>query len=319
MQLRLGEAHRVTGLRRDSSGVDLLLADGTSLRARYVIACDGASSTVRQHVGIGFAAIGAGQRWLVVDAVGTEPPSPGAAWVTYHCDPASPAVVMPTPQGMRVELLLADPDGPVGPVDPAEAAALVRAHLDAAGPDAAVERATTYRFASRTATSWRSGRVLLAGDAAHTMPPFAGQGLAAGIRDVANLTWKLALVLRGHAAPDLLDSYEAERRPHLRDMTRLTRLMGGLVTAANPVAAGTRDTGLRVIGRTPVLGPWLRSGGPGPRTRQLASPLIQQRTVGSGWTGCRVRASHSSVPACSRTRPSTRHCWASGTVSAPAR
>ena len=95
--------------------------------------------------------------------------------------------------------------------------------------EATLERATCYSFQSIVARPWRLGRLLLAGDAAHQTPPFLGQGMCAGIRDVANLAWKMARVLRGKSGDSLLDSYETERAPHVREYIALAVRLGGLI------------------------------------------------------------------------------------------
>jgi 3-(3-hydroxy-phenyl)propionate hydroxylase len=117
------------------------------------------------------------------------------------------------------------------------------------GETAEVERAVVYTYHRRTAARWRTGRVLLAGDAAHLMPPFAGQGFSSGARDAGNLAWKLAAVLAG--APDaLLDSYERERRPHVAAMQRIAVTMGALVQATGPRRIRARDAFLDAIDGT---------------------------------------------------------------------
>ena len=117
-----------------------------------------------------------------------------------------------------------------------------------------VLRAVTYRYGARRADRWQAGRVLLAGDAAHTMPPFAGQGLGAGIRDA----WTLAgLLATGDPA-----GYQALRAPHVAAMTRLSLLLGAVVETRSATAAGVRDALLRRAFRAPGLGPWLSRGGP---------------------------------------------------------
>ena len=116
-----------------------------------------------------------------------------------------------------------------------------------------VERAVVYTFHARTARRWRAGRVLLAGDAAHLTPPFAGQGFSSGARDVANRAWKLDAVLRG-APRRLLDSYETERRPHVAKMQHLAVRWGGVVQTADPRIARLRDLGLVALERSGALG-----------------------------------------------------------------
>jgi 3-(3-hydroxy-phenyl)propionate hydroxylase len=288
VRMVLGRAGHVLDLAQDATGVDLRLHDGERLRCRYVLACDGASSPMRALAGVPFVGGSFSQRWLVVDTLAATGPDPDA-WVEWHCDRRRPAVVVPGQHGSRVEVLLGHGRPGTGQEHTAghDADVLATAPEIAAtyvGRHAAVERATTYLFADRTAQSWRVGRVLFAGDAAHTMPPFAGQGLAAGVRDVTNLAWKLRLVLGGFAGPDLLDTYEAERRPHLRQMTRLTRLAGSLITPTSRPVAAIRDTGLRAAARAPGLGAVLREGRIKPSQR-LPGSAASALVGGSGGGG----------------------------------
>jgi 3-(3-hydroxy-phenyl)propionate hydroxylase len=250
----LGRA--VVGLRQIAGAVTLTLDDGTLLRAPYVVGVDGARSTVRDLVGVGVRGPREAQRWLVVD-VRTDEDAPGPARVTYSCDPGLSLVHMPVPGGRRLELLLAP-----GTAEP-DVDALLAAHLG--GVRGEVERVATYEYRIRTARRWRAGRVLLAGDAAHTMPPFAGQGLAAGLRDVVDLGWRLPLVVRGVADPRLLDDYERERRPHFARMTRLSRVAGAVLTTRSEGGAAARDRLLRAATRVPAVDAWFASGGPRPR------------------------------------------------------
>lgn len=250
----LGRA--VAGLEQRAGAVTLTLDDGTLVRAPLVVAADGANSTVRDLVGVTSRGPRAAQRWLVVD-VRTDEARPVPSRVTYHCDPRLSLVHMPVPGGRRLEFLLAHeaPEPDVG--------TLLAPHLD--GVRAEVERVATYEYRVRTASRWRVGRVLLAGDAAHTMPPFAGQGLAAGLRDAVDLGWRLPLVARATAGLRLLDGYERERRPHVARMTRLSRLAGAVLTTPSEAGAVVRDRVLRTATRAPGVGAWLASGGPRPR------------------------------------------------------
>src|SRR5262249_54013893 len=112
-------------------------------------------------------------------------------------------------------------------------------------------RAVIYSHHVRIAERWRVGRVFLAGDAAHAMPPWIGQGMSAGVRDAANLCWKLAAVLGGHAPDSLLDSYEAERKPHVTEVTRRAVKVGRLITERNRVVASLRDRVVRGLSHLP--------------------------------------------------------------------
>jgi 3-(3-hydroxy-phenyl)propionate hydroxylase len=113
------------------------------------------------------------------------------------------------------------------------------------GDDIQIERRAVYRFHGLVADRWREGRVLLAGDAAHQMPPFAGQGMCSGVRDAGNLAWKLAAVLAGESDDILLDSYQAEREPHVRAIIETAIAMGKVICLTDPEAAAARNAGMR--------------------------------------------------------------------------
>jgi 3-(3-hydroxy-phenyl)propionate hydroxylase len=148
---------------------------------------------------------------------------------------------MPLPGGHRWEWLLAPGEAPFDP----------RPLLP---PGVEVVREVTYRYGARRASTWRRGRVLLAGDAAHTMPPFAGQGLGAGVRDA----WALgALLPQGR-----VQEYELLRAPHVRAMTRLSLFLGSVLETRSAVAASSRDVLLAAAFRAPGVGRWLGRGGP---------------------------------------------------------
>lgn len=274
VQVGAGAQFRAVGIAQDDDGVTVELAGGSRLRSKYVLACDGSSSSIRAMLGVRMLPGSFVQHWLVVDTL-IDQRIPRPDWVVWRCDPAQAAVLVPSREGMRIEVLLDRAVETGAPVPADVAAAHVAAYLP--GEHAEVERAATYTFRAQSAESWRVGRVLLAGDAAHTMPPFAGQGMAAGLRDVSNLAWKLHLVTAGLASPDLLDTYQSERAHHLRQMTRLTALAGRLITTSSPVGSRVRDRGLRIAGAMPYLGPLLREGRIKPAERHgkgAAAPLV---------------------------------------------
>jgi 3-(3-hydroxy-phenyl)propionate hydroxylase len=139
----------------------------------------------------------------------------------------------------RWEFMIRPGEDPAAVATPDSIAALLEP-WDVAGA-VTLERSAVYRFHALVAKAWRQGRVLLAGDAAHQMPPFAGQGLCSGVRDAANLGWKLAAVIRGEAGDGLLDSYQAEREPHVRAIIDMALMMGRTVCITDPAAAAARD------------------------------------------------------------------------------
>ena len=270
VELALGA--ELEGFEQDAGGVtaavrDVATGERRAVRASYLLACDGARSPVRRALGIGFSGSTFEQRWLVVDLACRQPLA-HLPYYTAVCDPARPFVNMPNPGGHRFEWMLHPGEDEAELTEPARVRALLAPHLD---PDAVeVLRAVVYTFHARMAARWRDGRVLLAGDAAHAMPPFAGQGLGSGIRDAANVAWKLAAVLDGRAGDALLDSYERERRPHVEAMIRLNALLGAIFQSTDPRVAAARDAVLRGVMATP-LGAWVRRGGPRP------SPALPRR------------------------------------------
>ncbi|MGA0601497.1 bifunctional 3-(3-hydroxy-phenyl)propionate/3-hydroxycinnamic acid hydroxylase [Caulobacter sp. KR2-114] len=237
--VRLGVT--LTGLAQDAEGVsaDLAGPDGAAtVRARWLIGCDGASSAVREAIGGRLSDYQFDEPWLVVD-VHAEPGARLPEVNLQVCDPRRPTTcVLGGPGRHRWEFMLLPGETPEAMLDEAVVQALI-APWDC-GP-VTLERMAVYRFHGLVADRWRDGRVLLAGDSAHQTPPFAGQGMCSGLRDAANLAWKLAAVLRGAAGPALLDSYQAEREPNVRGYIELAIGMGRMVCTLDPTAAAERD------------------------------------------------------------------------------
>jgi 3-(3-hydroxy-phenyl)propionate hydroxylase len=248
VDVRLGA--EVESFAQDADGVTVDVA-GEPVRARWLVGCDGASSTVRRLLDVPLRGRQLRHRWLVCDAVG--PPVPGRQLFTYTCDPSLPQVDMAVPGGHRWEWLLRSGDWP----DPTCAAGLLARDTDV---PLEIARAVVYGFAARRAVTWRVGRVLLAGDAAHTMPPFAGQGLGAGLRDA----WALGALLPRASSLGDLDRYQRLREPHLRRMTALSLFLGAVLQTGSAPVSRARDALLHRAFRAPALGPWLRRGGPRP-------------------------------------------------------
>jgi len=233
-------------------------------RARYVVGCDGARSLVRRLIGSAQFDLGFHERWLVVDVILKRPRPDLGEYSLQHCDPARPATyAYGTGKRRRWEIsLLADED-PASMTEPAHVWPLLAKWITP--DDADLERAAVYMFHSVIADGWRRGRLLIAGDAAHQTPPFLGQGMCAGLRDAANLGWKIERVLRGFAADGLLDTYERERAPHVRDYIELAVKLGGLINTKAAEAALVdkipSDGGpARMQSIRPRLGPGLVAG-----------------------------------------------------------
>ncbi|HWB95805.1 MAG TPA: FAD-dependent monooxygenase, partial [Bryobacteraceae bacterium] len=141
-----------------------------------------------------------------------------------------------------------------------------------------IERRAVYRFHARVADTFRRGRTFLVGDAAHITPPFVGQGLVAGLRDAANLSWKLAWVIKGRASEKILNSYDAERRPHAAAMINLARLMGRLVMPGSPVAAWLIHGLLRQLRRIPLVRRYFDELGIKPKNRFACGLFVKGRS-----------------------------------------
>lgn len=224
-----------TAAEQDHTGVTVTVQgpDGhaQSLRAAYVIAADGGRSPMRERLGIEMIGSTYAQDWIVVDTL-NDPNTKNAS--VFICSDKRPHVSIPAPRGgRRYEFMLlpgeTHQDGladgfvegllaPFRTIDPAD-----------------IVRKTIYTFHARIARRWRKGRIFLAGDAAHLTPPFAGQGMNAGLRDAANISWKLAVVLNGAGGEALLETYQSERNDPAWAMIQLAVAMGDIVM---PIDAG---------------------------------------------------------------------------------
>ena len=208
-------------------------------RARYVVGCDGARSPVRQHIGSPLVDLGLRQPWLVFDVV-LEKPVDLPDHTVQHCDPQRPMTYCNVVGARRRwEIMVLPDDDRDALVQPGNLWRMVAPWVR---PDQArLERAAIYTFHSVIADGWRDRRLFLAGDACHQTPPFLGQGMCAGIRDASNLAWKLHAVLAGQAADALLDTYESERKPHVRALIELAVRLGDIIQTTDPARAAERD------------------------------------------------------------------------------
>jgi len=294
IDVRRGE--EVTGLTRDG-GLVVVTAGDRSVRAAAVLGCDGANSTVRRLIGASMRDLGPADRWLVLDI---RSPVPLPVWPGVHqvCDAARPTTFLPvTGARYRWECRMAPGETVAELTTPDRLARLLRP-ADPARVE--VVRGVEYTFRAQVADRWRDGRVLLAGDAAHLSPPFVGQGLGLGLRDVHQLAWKLAAVLDGGADEELLDTYQAEREPHARALIRMALLLGRLMTGGGRGGDVVRRAVLAVVRRIPAVArlatdsrtPALR---PGPLVvrrgragRRLAGTLVPQPEVLVDGRTCRL-------------------------------
>jgi 3-(3-hydroxy-phenyl)propionate hydroxylase len=229
----------------------------------------------RTQLGIGFEGRTYEDPWLVIDTK-VKQPWPEVDRLRFHCDPDRPAVDCPTPLGHhRWEF----------PVLPGEDRDELKSEESVwrllgrhgIGPDhVELLRRVVYVHHVRFAERWRAGRVFLMGDAAHVMPPWIGQGMAAGVRDASNLCWKLAAVLDARATPALLDSYEVERQPHVRAITEKAIFFGKVITERRRRRAAVRNLLWRAAMRVPRLGSYFRRGDWFPRSHYDVGFLADQ-------------------------------------------
>ena len=301
-------ATETTALAQDGDGITLTqrASDGSvqTVRARWAIACDGGASTLRGMAGIALDDLGFDEPWLVVDVRVNER---GLAKLpktsVQFCEPERPCTMVIGPGNhRRWEISLKAGEDPKQAATPEGTWALLERWITP--EDGELWRQSSYRFHALVARNWRAGRVFVAGDAAHMQPPFLGQGMCQGVRDAANLAWKLAAVVQGRvqgaAADTLLDSYGAERQAHVRALTTRLKAVGAIICERDAAKAGERDARLLaecggVVKDTPrqdVL-PRLETGllaaadssGRGtlfPQPRLASGELMDQR-CGTGW------------------------------------
>lgn len=243
----------MTACRDTGAGVEVELgtAEGTAtVTGSYLVGCDGGRSGTRYQMGVSFDGTTSSTRWLVVD-IASDPL--GHPNIEVAADPGRPNVSVSIAHGIRrFEFMIHDDETD----EQAEDSHFVEAMLAPFVPypeRLEVVRRRVYTHHSRIAGAFRRGRLLLAGDAAHLMPVWQGQGYNSGIRDAANLGWKLAAVATGHAEDALLDSYDLERRAHARAMIDLSTMVGKVISPTNRKVAAVRDVLVRIAAAIPPV------------------------------------------------------------------
>jgi len=220
----------------DQSGV------ARSVVCRYLVACDGASSVIRKSLGIGFGGKTYQQDWLIID-VGKNPVDSDE--IFFSIDPARPGITLPLPLGRRRWEFVVKKDDDVADLCKEESLSKM---LSPWGDfkQMELERKAIYSFHARVAQQYTAGNVFLAGDAAHITPPFAGQGMMAGLRDAHNLSWKLAGVIKGQLHGTVLNSYDRERIPHSKQIIVFAQIIGKFVLPQNWLGAAVRDAVIKM-------------------------------------------------------------------------
>ncbi|MBV9795120.1 MAG: bifunctional 3-(3-hydroxy-phenyl)propionate/3-hydroxycinnamic acid hydroxylase [Actinobacteria bacterium] len=249
----------VGGWRNSKDGVDP--ATHRTITAKYLVACDGARSTVRTQLDVELEDFGVNERWLNFDTLVKRPLPAGMAGIQFHMRPERPSVSMPIgTKRHRFEIRLLPDETEEEMVRPEVAWNWLKDHAGLGPDDVEIIRDLVYPFPTRIAKQWRAGRVFLAGDAAHTMPPYTGMGACAAMRDAKNLAWKLDLVLRGLAGDALLDTYQPEREQQYRPLVQVSVMLCQAVNLSDPEAAKARDAAMRSRPSPPAFFPGPKTG-----------------------------------------------------------
>jgi 2-polyprenyl-6-methoxyphenol hydroxylase-like FAD-dependent oxidoreductase len=280
-----------TSLTQDAEGVEIDIERGEvrdgawsasgeqrRVRARWVVGADGANSFVRSALGIEMHDLGFAFDWLVVDVK----PQTEREWVpkTWQlCDPARPTTVVPGGPGRRRWEFMLLPSERAGDLNRAAVAWDLLAPWNVTPANAELERHAVYTFRGQWALDWQRGRVLLAGDAAHLMPPFAGQGMCSGLRDSMALAWRLDAVLRGQLPDGVLASYGPERSAHVQQMIGFSIELGKVICITDPAVAAQRDRDMIAAQEQPGYAP------PPPLQPSLGPGLWAADTPGAGLLG----------------------------------
>lgn len=244
----------VVGFDQDADGVELRITSRTlkqrTIRARYAIGCDGSNSFIRQYMNTAVKDLGFFYDWLIVDILPKDPSnwSPDNLQV---CDPTRPTSHVCGGPGRRRFEFMRMPEDNLATFNTDDNAWSLMEPWGITAENTELERRAVYTFQAKWAEAWRDGRVFIAGDAAHQMPPFYGQGMVSGVRDSVNLAWKLDLVLRGIASEQLLETYDSERSAHVQHAIGMSVELGKMICETDPVAVANRDEHFLTRGPVP--------------------------------------------------------------------
>jgi 3-(3-hydroxy-phenyl)propionate hydroxylase len=269
-------SHTLLGYVDDADGVTATVELGngtqTTVRARYLVGCDGGRSITRKSMGVTFEGQSSPTRFLVIDVRNDPLGTPNAY---LGADPVRPFVSIGLPHGVRrFEFMIFDHETDEQVADPRFVHGLLARHVpEPAGLDFIRQR--VYTLHARIAGAFRKGHVLIAGDAAHLMPVWQGQGYNSGVRDATNLAWKLTAVLRGVADDALLDTYDAERRDHAKAMIDVSVAMGRILSPTNKAVAGARDKLAAALNLVPAAKRWIAEGRYKPKPRFHVGALVE--------------------------------------------
>ena len=257
----------VKSLKQHNDSVSIQCNNGEEHRAKYVVGCDGANSSVRSFIGEDIHDFGFNERWLVIDVLlKTDKPELGDNTI-QHCGRNRPSTYVRCPANRRRWEISLTPEDDANSVTSDDSIwNFIGEWINA--DEATIERSAVYEFKSQVAKRWRKNRVFIAGDAAHLTPPFMGQGMCAGIRDVSNLAWKLSTVCKQNdtmqpsSHDTLLDSYQSERAPNVTEYIDTAMKLGALINSCRTEQAlkkaFARDDGtVELKSIVPKLGPGL--------------------------------------------------------------
>ena len=232
-----------TQLTQEDTSAKLVIENGTSsqeINAQFVVGADGANSFVRDALGLNVIDEGYFFDWLILDMIpDADYKASPAQW--QLCDPRRPTTIVPGGPGRRRWEFMVLPSEDKDEIAKEASAWRLLEPWGLTPNNAKLERSAVYRFQARYTEQWRKGRCMIAGDAAHLMPPFAGEGMCAGLRDAVALSWRLLGILDGTLKIDVLDSYETERIEHAKHYIQFSRDLGDIICIADPDKAAMRD------------------------------------------------------------------------------